>query len=113
VSDCDLPARLDNYGGVLTLQRLALKAQDVTAGTLPTFDAKETDSRYQWFVGRYGCDAWEVDALSPVVLRARVTEAIEAVIDWETWERCAMTERAEQQSMTQFFGTWQGIKGPL
>jgi hypothetical protein len=51
-----------------------------------------------------------VDALSPVVLRDRVREAIEAYIDEEAWQRCARIERTEQESMRTFAGNWrQGV----
>jgi hypothetical protein len=58
---------------VLTLARLALTAEDTQGGTLPGFAAatKTTDSRYQWFLDHYGPRCWEVDALSPPILRAR------------------------------------------
>jgi hypothetical protein len=92
-----------------------LSVDDVTAGTLPGFAAatKTTDARYAWFVRQYGTQCWEVDALSPPVLRARVEAALRAEIDHDAWRRCAVTERAEEQSMRAFFQTWPGIKGQV
>ena len=44
-------------------------------------------------------------------LRERIEQQIAAYIDWEAWERCARTERAERQSMRAFFQTWPAIAG--
>lgn len=57
MSEIDLPDRLARYGGTATVERIALTDRDVGPGTdLPSFDAitKRGDSRYAWFVGRYG-----------------------------------------------------------
>ena len=53
----------------------AIDADAVGAGTKLRFFAAESkvgDSRYRWFVDRYGERCWELDALSPVVLRQQV-----------------------------------------
>jgi hypothetical protein len=78
MSEVDLPARLERYGGVLTLTRLALTEEDIDTGGLPGFaaDTKTTDARYQWFLRNSGLQCWEVDALSPPILRARAEAAI-------------------------------------
>jgi hypothetical protein len=115
MSVVDLPERLARYGGSLTLTRLALTTEDTQSGTLPGFPAadKATDSRYQWFVPRYGEQCWEVDALSPPILRARVATAIAATLDHLAWDRADVTEQAEQSSMRTFFSTWKSIAGPV
>lgn len=113
MSEVDLPARLERYGGVLTLTRLALTGDDVVAG-LPTFaaDTKTTDTRYQWFLRHHGVQCCEVDALSPPVLRDRVEAAIRETLDPHAWARAETTERAERQSMQAFFRTWKSVKEP-
>lgn len=115
MSEVDLPARLERYGGGLIFERLALTVEDGDGGTLPGFaaDTKATDARYQWFVRQHGTECWEVDALSPPVLRARVEAAIVALIDQDAWARAETTERAEQASMRSFFRTWTSITGPV
>lgn len=47
-------------------------------------DTKRRDSRYRWYVYRYGARCWELDALSPVVLRERVEQAILERLDRES-----------------------------
>ena len=87
--------------GNMRLTRVALTVEDVTYGELSPFDAdtKRGDPRWGWYVGRYGQQCWELDALSPVILRNRVEAAIQAEIEPEAWERCRLGETAEQQSL--------------
>src|SRR4051812_5059500 len=91
MSEVDLPGRLAEYDARdVTLRRLALTSDDVADPALPSFSAetKRSDTRYRWFVPRYGRRCWELDALDPNVLRARVEAAIREYIDWDVWERC-------------------------
>ena len=116
MSEEDLPARLAKYGRAPhRFARIALTAEDGPDLGLASFPAsdKAKDANYPWFVARYGKTCWELDAMSPVDLRRRVAEAIEHDIDWDAWERCAVTEEAEQRSMAAFFGTWKSIRGQV
>ena len=77
---------------------------------LPSFDAdtKQGDSRWAWFVEEFGDRCWELDALSPVVLRARVEDAIRARIDGPTWERSVAAEASEVASLRTVLDRWNG-----
>jgi hypothetical protein len=109
----DLPRRLARYGASLTLTRLALIEDDILSDELPSFDpgTKKTDTRYQWFIDNFDTQCWELDAMSPPILRARVEAAIVAKLDLDAWHRAEQVERAEQRSMRDFFGTWKSIAG--
>ena len=112
MSEVDIPGRIDRYGGTVKIRRIALTAHDVAEGTdLPHFAAatKAGDGRYKWFVDRYGHRCWELDALSPADLRERVADCIAALIDQNAWNRAIEVERAETESMSSFFETWEGI----
>jgi hypothetical protein len=112
MSEVDLPRRLLRYGANVRLMRLALTKPDTRAG-LPSFPAetKRRDSRYQWFVGRYGSRCWELDALNPVILRERVENAILERLDIEAWNRAEVVEAAERDSLTNILSAWPGISG--
>jgi hypothetical protein len=72
MSDVDIPHNRFQWEGVpMTLRRLAILEPEARDLQLPSFPAsdKRHDSRYQWFVDRYGDTCWELDALSPAVLR--------------------------------------------
>jgi hypothetical protein len=110
MSEIDIPGRLARYDGEVEVIRVALANEDVDprCSTLPSFPAgdKVTDSRYKWFVTNYGDTCWELDALSPTLLRERVAAAIEQYIDWEAWLRCDEVEQAERRSLQQILSTW-------
>jgi len=110
MSAVDLPRRLRAYGGNVRLIRLALTEAD-TRDDLPSFlaDTKRRDPRFRWYVDRYGARCWELDALSPVVLRDRLEQAIVARLDREAWERAEVTERAECESLATILNAWPGV----
>ena len=109
MSEIDLPNRLSRYGGNATLIRLALDDRDIQADSqLPWFPAadKTTDIRYQWFTERFGQRCWEVDALSPPVLRDRLEHAIVGELDIDAWNHAVRIEQAEVDSMRSILGNW-------
>jgi hypothetical protein len=114
MSEVDLPGRVERYGGLVEIRRIALSADDVAAlGHGPSFSAddKRKDPRYGWYVERYGRRCWELDALDPNSLRDRVETAIRQYIDWEAWERCVKVEEAERASLLEVVGAWKGAQG--
>jgi hypothetical protein len=50
----------------------------------------------------HGPMCWELDAMSPPVLRRRVEAAIRRLINVEAWEHCRMVEEAERESLKRF-----------
>jgi hypothetical protein len=104
MSEVDLPERLLRYGGRVTLQRIALTAEDIADARLPSFSAKRSDPRYQWFVQRYGARCWELDAMNPNDLRERVEAVLRTHIHWGAWERCRLAEAAEQDAIRTVVG---------
>jgi hypothetical protein len=112
MSVVDLPARIEKYGGqIAEFTRLAIVGDDTDNPNLPWFsvDEKTKDPRHGWYLERYGRRCWELDALSPVVLRERVEKAIVAYIDSQAWERAEVVERAELESLTTILDAWPGI----
>lgn len=115
MSEVDLPSRLARYGGTATITRLALTQGDVDSGTVPHFDlhTKSKDPRHKWFAEHFGQRCYELDALSPSILRERVRSAITTLLDMEQWSRCVRVEQAERDSMNDILGIWQrSISGP-
>jgi hypothetical protein len=109
MSEVDLPARLAAYGAEPDVfVRLALTEDDIRDPRLPSFaaDDKRRDPRYRWFVQHQGRRCWELDALSPVVLRDRLVTAIRDEIDWDAWERCLRAEQAETASLREVLRAW-------
>jgi hypothetical protein len=107
MSERDLPERLSRYGGDhVSLKRLALLRYDLAG--LPSFPAadKEKDPRHDWFIANFGHRCWELDAMDPNDLRARVEQEILDLIEPTAWNRCKVTERAEQESLSGVMASW-------
>lgn len=107
MSEVDLPARLERYGGDAEIERVALTDTDI-AGNLPSFLAatKRGDPRYTWFIRHHGPRCWELDAMNPNDLRERVANAIFANIDLVPWERAELVEKTERESFIRVMGEW-------
>jgi len=107
MSETDLPRRLAEYGARLRLERIALTRADLAG--LPDFDpdTKRGDPRFTWFQNTIGSRCYELDAMSPPVLRKRVRDKILSLLDRGAWEHAAMIERAEVESMRAFGKLWQ------
>lgn len=101
MSEIDLPERLEKYGANVDLRRIALTKGDIEIGGLPGFaaDTKSKDPRHRWFVQTYGAQCWELDALSPAILRERVRAAIGGLLDADAWNHCRKIEQAELASL--------------
>jgi hypothetical protein len=106
VSDVDLPRRPKKYGANVALERIALVRSDLRG--LPSFDveSKRTDPRYSRFRQSIKTRCYELDAMSPPLLRARVEQHIHRYIDLPKWEHARMVEAAEVRSMQQFHKSW-------
>jgi hypothetical protein len=111
MSVVDLPQRFAQEEVDILVERLALHGNDAARQQLPSFSVytKKHDTRYPWFLAHYGEQCWELDALSPAVLRDRVHLAIEGLIDLESWQRYATVDAAEQRSLAYVLGQWQAV----
>ena len=111
MSDVDAPGRVARYGGEVTIDRIALTADDVAILNWANFPAsdKRKDPRYAWFVRNYGDRCAELDALSPVDLRQRVEDAIRELLDLDAWGCSARVEAAERESMGTLLSSWQDV----
>ena len=109
MSEKDLPERLERYGGDhVFIERVALQTEDIANPALPSFAAadKRKDPRHRWFVENYGSKCWELDAMHPNTLRARVEESIRAEIEPEAWARCERAQESEQESLKSLLDRW-------
>lgn len=106
MSDVDLPKRLDEYGANIELRRIALRESDLAA--IPSFDpeSKRKDPRYNWFRRHVGTACYELDAMPPPELRARVEMEIRDYIDMTKWENAVAVEKVEIASMEDFHREW-------
>ncbi|ESX95874.1 hypothetical protein [Mesorhizobium sp. LNJC405B00] len=107
MSECDLPRRIEEYGGHhVKFVRIALTSQQ-TVG-LPYFPAsdKVADRRHAWFVQNHGSKCWELDAMDPRDLRNCVEREIKALIEPHAWARCETVNAAELESLQSILTGW-------
>jgi len=112
MSEVDLPRRLEEYGATrFAVERVALVEADLHPLRRLSFpvETKAADPRYRWYVQTTSRNrGWELDALDPNALRARVRTAIERYIEPVAWERVMVAERAVQRSLDAAMRGWAG-----
>lgn len=107
MSEVDLPGRVEKYGGMVNVTRIALTRADCT-DALPSFsvETKRRDPRHAWFKRNYGSRCWELDALNPNALRQHLRTEIIQRIDMNAWAHCQTTEAAERESLNAYVRSW-------
>ncbi len=68
----------------ITMERVALTMDQITQSSkpVPPFPAKMTSSRYASYIREHNTDdAWELDALDPLTLRALIESEVESYFD--------------------------------
>jgi hypothetical protein len=108
--ESDFFDRIQNYGsGEFELKRLAIFARDIKTYNLPPLRLKDRDNRAAKFVAQHGADCVELDALPPDVLRARIKDSVEEMLDMDLWERAVKVEEVEMASIKDTVGRWQNL----
>lgn len=79
-------------GSVVDLKRIALNFDQIEQYGPPPNPAKETDSRSDSYIRRFGHSSWELDALDPVVIDRMIETEIRAVIDPKKWKKAKAAE---------------------
>jgi hypothetical protein len=76
--------------------KVALTAQQVQElGLQSQMQAKKGSSQYRKFTSKHGTDVYELEAVEPDTLQDLLTEAIESVLDVETWNVEVDAERED------------------
>jgi hypothetical protein len=89
-------------------RRVAFTRVQIDNHDLPGFDVdtKRGDSRDRWGRTHDGHRGWELDALSPVDLRADGERAIRAVINGDAWNHSGVREAADGDSLATILHNW-------
>jgi hypothetical protein len=96
----DIRERLETFGAVLDVQRIALNLDQVKKCSLPPNPAKETDKRYAAYIKEFGGESWELDALKPQVLHDLIVDTVSEYFDQSI--RDANLEEMEQHKREQW-----------
>ncbi len=77
-------------------RRLALTMTQIEQYNPPPNNAKETDSRFQQYEADYGDQSWELDALSPRVVKKLIEDNVKPIIDEMEWKVAIDKEKIER-----------------
>lgn len=95
-----LREKLHRYSGrEATWKRLGVLPTDPPDLDLLPLPVKLTSSRAAGYIRQHGHECYEVDAIPPGVLRARVRDFIDMHIDQDEWDRLMRIERLERESV--------------
>lgn len=89
------------------VRRLALNMDQIKRYRPPPNPAKETDSRAESYIARFGGKSWELDALDPTVIDALIENEIRTLIDearWDDAKACEDKQRATLKSASENWG---------
>jgi len=101
----DIKERLDlfTYGAInIRTIRLALNYDQVEQWQPPENPAKESDSRYQVYMTKFGGSSWELDAVEPATLAKLVEDAVQALIDEDAWEKVEDEQQSKRNDLDSF-----------
>ena len=102
--------RLKQYcpGADIHMLRRALTEDDISS--LPPNPTKASDSRAPKYVAKYGNQCWELDALPPDQLRARVLNSITELIDLSKWDEDTERETTDRIELQREIEAMLGVK---
>ena len=90
-SGCDMTRdnkdRLSMFADMgIRVERLALNMDQIQEYNPPPNPAKFTDSRCDAYVAEHGYSSWELDALTPDVMKSLIDDALEGIVDREQFD---------------------------
>lgn len=92
-------------------RRIALTMPQIEANPIPPNFVKETDSRTQWYVDKFGTtECWELDALSPRIVDKIIRDEIEPLIDRDAWDKTLETEEEHREVLSEIISDWSRTK---
>jgi hypothetical protein len=94
-----LRERLADQASEPKIIKCALTLEDIQRYNLPTDFTKTTDTRRAAFVRRWGDVSVELDALPLQVLRSRIVEEVESLIDLKALHRVQRQESKDRQRL--------------
>ncbi len=91
----DIQERLDTFGSIAEVRRIALNMEQVRRYAPPPNPAKESDTRWATYTERYGDESWELDSLDPRTIAALIETAVGEYTDDD--RIAALIERQETE----------------
>ena len=104
----DIIDRMEMFAGRrIQLERLALNMDQIEQEQPPPNPAKTTDSRFASYVGKYGTESWELDALEPSYLDRLITEKVRSLRDQDAWDAAVAQEDEQRERLIELSNDWE------
>ena len=105
----DIVKRLNllTHGMGASVHRVVLNHYPISEYQPPPNPVKRSDSRYADYIGLYGTEFWELDALEPQVLDGLISDAIEGYLDMYQYESVVAQEDEEREAIRDLASQWQ------
>ena len=95
----DIRERLELFGAVIDVRRIALNMDQIKLYKPPPNPAKEADTRASGYISRYGTHSWELDALRPETLHSLITDAVKINLDQEMYDAVFEQQELERKQI--------------
>lgn len=96
-------------GGPVEVKRLALNMNQVEQYSPPPNPAKETDSRAEDYIRKYGSESWELDALEPQVIDQLIAGELDEIIDPVRWSAAKEKEGEGRGQLREVSKRWDEV----
>jgi len=93
----------------LEIRRIALNMDQVRLYSPPPNSAKQTSSRFEGYVAKYGRESWELDALDPPTIDALIRAEVEAERDENAWTAAVENERIGRELLQKTLDRWADV----
>lgn len=105
----DIRERLEMFGSLVVVRRIALNLDQVRRYSLPPNPAKLSDSRSTDYVSQFGLESWELDALDPSVIVELIRSAVLSVRDDDEWDDAVAMENEARESLRNVSDNWETV----
>lgn len=94
----------------ITVKRIALNMNQIKKYNPPPNPTKLTDSRAVPYMAEFGKSSWELDALSPTVIKNLIKKEVAKYLDAEQWETDFEAQELDRESLQTALETLRGAE---
>jgi len=104
--NADRVALFSEISEFITVERIALNMDQIEQFNPPPNPSKETDSRNDEYVKKYGNQSWELDALEPAVIEGLIATHVEDYVDHFQMDEMKTKQRHARQQLQEIADSW-------
>ena len=89
----------------ITVKRIALNMNQIKKYNPPPNPTKLTDSRASGYLQEFGKSSWELDALSPTVIKNLIKKEVAKYLDTDQWETDVDAQEEDREALQEAYDT--------